>query len=56
MCSEIEASTLFVVSRFLRKRAGGVMLASGSQNTLENLLGTATDAVEILIERDCKQT
>lgn len=52
MCSEMEASTLFVVSSFLRKRAGGIMIAAGTHNPLENLLGTAVEAVKILIEGD----
>ena len=52
LCSEMEASSLFVVARFLRKRAGGLMIAAGTNNPLENLIGTAVDAVKILIERD----
>lgn len=49
MCSEMEASTLFVVSRILRKRAGGIMIAAGSKDPLDDLIGTAIDAVKILI-------
>jgi uridine phosphorylase len=52
MCSEMEASTLFVVARFLRKRAGGIMIAAGTNSSLDNLIGTAVDAVKLLIERD----
>jgi uridine phosphorylase len=52
MCSEMEASTLFVVARLLGRRAGGVMLAGGTASDLNNLLGTAVQAVRILIERD----
>lgn len=52
LCSEMEASTLFVIARFLGARAGGIMIAAGSHDPLENLLGTAVDAVRLLINRD----
>lgn len=52
MCSEMEASTLLVVARFLGKRAGGVMIAGGTHDGLTTLLGTAVDAVRVLIEKD----
>jgi uridine phosphorylase len=54
LCSEMEASTLFVVARFLGARAGGIMMAGGSTNDLTQLIGTAVDAVRILIEKDGK--
>lgn len=54
LCSEMEASTLFVVARFLGARAGGIMMAGGSTNDLTQLIGTAVDAVKILIEKDGK--
>src|SRR5437667_355428 len=38
MCSEMEASTLFVVARLLGRRAGGIMLAGGTANDLSNLI------------------
>jgi uridine phosphorylase len=52
MCSEMEASTLMVVARFLGKRAGGVMIAGGTHDALSTLLGTAVDAVRVLIEKE----
>lgn len=52
LCSEMEASTLFVVSRFLGKRAGGLMISGGTHNPLETLIGTAIEAIKILIEQD----
>jgi uridine phosphorylase len=63
VCSEMEASTIFVVSSILRKRAGGVMLIVDSQfgeahddashgGTLERLISTGIEAVKILIEQD----
>ena len=52
LCSEMEASTLFVVSRILGKRAGGIMIAGGTSDSLDTLLGTAVEAVKILIEKE----
>ncbi|MBL8095162.1 MAG: nucleoside phosphorylase [Anaerolineales bacterium] len=52
LCSEMEASTLFVVASFLRKRAGGIMIAAGTHNPLGDLIGTAVDAVRLLIQDD----
>jgi len=52
LCSEMEASTLFVVARFLGARAGGIMLAGGTNNGLEILVGTAVAGVKVLIEQD----
>lgn len=52
LCSEMEASVLFVVSRILGVRAGGVMIIGGTHHDLQNLLGTAVEAVRILIEQD----
>jgi uridine phosphorylase len=52
LCSEMEASTLFVVARFLGARASGIMLAGGTNNGLQTLVGTAVEAVKILIEQD----
>jgi uridine phosphorylase len=54
LCSEMEASTLFVVARFLGARASGIMLAGGTNNGLQTLVGTAVEAVKILIEQDSK--
>lgn len=55
LCSEMEASTLFVVASVLGKRAGGVMIAGGTHQSLETLIGTAVEAVKILIEQDRSQ-
>ena len=55
LCSEMEASTLFIVSRWLKKRAGGIMMTASSADPMAHLLGTATDAVKLLIARDRAQ-
>jgi uridine phosphorylase len=52
LCSEMEASTLFVLARLLRRRAGGIMIAGGTASGLTNLIETAVQAMRILIERD----
>ena len=52
LCSEMEASTLFVVARLLGRRAGGLMLAGGTTNDLSNLAQTAVQAMRLLIEQD----
>ncbi|MCC6904420.1 MAG: nucleoside phosphorylase [Anaerolineae bacterium] len=52
LCSEMEASTLFVLSSVLKARASGIMIAGGSHQDLDRLLGTAVEAVKIMIERD----
>ena len=52
LCSEMEASTLFVVARLLGRRAGGIMLAGGTTNDLSNLIQTAVQAIRNLIEQD----
>ncbi len=55
LCSEMEASTLFVVAAVLGKRAGGLMIAGGTHQALETLIGTAVEAVKLLIEQDRRQ-
>ena len=55
LCSEMEASTLFVVARVLGKRAGGVMIAAGTADTLDALIAVAVEAVKLLIARDRAQ-
>ena len=40
LCSEMEASTIFVVSSFLKCRAGGIMFAGGTGEDLNILLKT----------------
>lgn len=52
LSSEMEASTLFVVSSFLRCRAGGLMIYGGTDRDLSNLLETAVHALKILIQQD----
>jgi uridine phosphorylase len=62
ICSEMEASTIFVLSSIYRKRAGGIMAMVANQessdptvgvvDTLEPLIETAIAAVKILIEQD----
>jgi uridine phosphorylase len=52
LSSEMEASTILVVARILRCRAGGIMLCDTTHADLSNLLHTAVAGVEILIDRD----
>ena len=52
LCSEMEASTIFVLSRILNCRAGAIMTAGID---LTNLLVTAVDGLKILIEQDTKR-
>lgn len=64
ICSEMEASTIFVVSSYLRKRAGGIMLIAANQESsdpnpgivtaLDDMLETTMEALKILIEQDQK--
>ncbi|MEM5774350.1 MAG: nucleoside phosphorylase [Anaerolineaceae bacterium] len=63
ICSEMEAATLYVVSSYLRRRAGGIMLIMANQESddrtvvydLTDLLNVATEALKILIEQDRKK-
>lgn len=64
ICSEMESSTIFVLSSIYRKRAGGIMLIMGNQEAddpevrktytedLHDLLETATEALKLLIQKD----
>jgi uridine phosphorylase len=65
ICSEMEASAIFIVAATLRVRAGGVMACFGSPSmtqeeveasaaafTLDPLIDTAVEALRVLIERD----
>jgi uridine phosphorylase len=62
ICSEMEASSIFILSSILRKRAGGIMLIVANQELdephrivvrdLTDLIETSIEAVRILIERD----
>jgi len=64
ICSEMESAVLFILCSIYRKRAGGVMLIMGNQETddlevrkgivekLDDLIATAIEAVKILIQKD----
>ena len=52
LCSEMEASTLFVLARLFGRRAGGIMIAGGTTSDLSNLIETAVQAIRLLIEND----
>tara|TARA_B100000676_G_C18029051_1_gene817445 strand:- start:750 stop:1496 length:747 start_codon:yes stop_codon:yes gene_type:complete len=52
LCSEMEASTIFVLSRILKCRSGAIMTAGID---LTNLLVTAVDGLKLLIEYDKKR-
>ncbi len=63
LCSEMEAATLFVVARILRRRAGGIMLVAGNQElevtpeeeaalTQDLLIKTAVEGLRLLIRED----
>jgi len=62
ICSEMEASAIFVLSSIYRKRAGGIMLIMANQessdpnvgvvDTLEPLIETAIEAVKVLIAQE----
>ena len=60
ICSEMEAATLFIVSSYLRRRAGGIMLIMANQESanhtvvtdLTNLLQVSIEAIKTLIEQD----
>ena len=65
ICSEMEASAIFVIAAIHRVRAGGLMVcfgapdmtpeeieASADQFSLDPLIDTAVEALRVLIERD----
>lgn len=54
ICSEMEASTLFVLASMLRVRAGGIMVmhGEGELGSLEPLIETAVLAIRELIKGD----
>jgi uridine phosphorylase len=61
ICSEMEASTIFIVGSYLRKRTGGIMLIAANQESenpanivtdLGDMLETSMEALKILIEQD----
>ena len=55
LCSEMEAATLYVLARTLAKRAGGIMVAHGTNIELETLCRTAVEGVRRLIRLDLDQ-
>jgi uridine phosphorylase len=52
LCSEMEAAALYVIARTLGIRAGGLMIAHGTDNSLELLCKTAVESVRQLIRLD----
>jgi uridine phosphorylase len=70
ICSEMEASVLFIISSIHRKRASGVMLMSGSAETqpqtpeemenfhklfdIQRAISTSIEGLKVLIENDLK--
>lgn len=52
LASEMEASTIFVVSRVLQCRAGGIMIYGGTHADLSGLLETAVAGIANLIKLD----
>ncbi len=53
LCSEMEASTLFVISAVRSARAGGIMMLGGSKpQTLENVAQVCAGALKYLIQWD----
>ncbi len=68
ICSEMEASTIFIISSIHRKRAGGVMLMAGSPENapqteeemeafmalfdIDRVIRTAIEGLKVLIEKD----
>jgi len=71
ICSEMEASTLFIISSIHRKRAGGVMLMAGGADDqpqtpeefedfhkkfdIHRAISTAIEGLKFLIENDLKK-
>ena len=63
ICSEMEAATLYIVSSYLHRRAGGIMLIMANQESedrtvvydLSDLLQVSIEALKILIEQDRKK-
>lgn len=53
LCSEMEVSTLFVISSVRNVRAGGIMMLGGSKpQTLEKISKVCSHALELLIRWD----
>ena len=63
ICSEMEASTLFILGSYLRKRTDGIMLIAANQESsepgnivtdIDDMMKTTIEALKILIEQDRK--
>ena len=52
LCSEMEAATLFISAQVFGLKAGGIMVAGPSKQSLQNLLQTAVRAIEKMIEAE----
>jgi uridine phosphorylase len=61
ICSEMEASTLFILGSYLRARAGGIMLIAANQESedptnivtdIGDMMEVTIEAIKILIEHD----
>ena len=52
LCSEMEAATLFIVSSYLRARAGAILQAGSTHHSVEPLCRAAVDGIRLLIEQD----
>lgn len=52
LCSEMESSALFVLSRMMNVKAGCILVAGSTLLDLDNLLKTAIGAVEYLIKKE----
>ena len=52
LCSEMEAATLYISAHVLGLKAGGIMVAGPSKQSMDNLLRTAVRAIELLIQAE----
>ena len=53
LCSEMEVSTLFVISSVRSVRAGGIMMLGGSKpETLQNVSKVCAEALKLLVQWD----
>lgn len=52
LCSEMETSTLFVLSSVLRLRAGAIMIAADTGQSLDSLCAVAVDGMRRVIAQD----
>ena len=52
LCSEMEAATLFIIAQVFSVKAGGIMVAGPSKQSLQNLLQTAVCAIGKMIDAE----